>query len=310
MPKLFFFLSALVISTSASAQQMETVYLNAADTTVNKYIVVKPQEGAIKGVLFLLDGLGGSPQNVLMQSAIPTYAAQQGLLTIIPMLQTGKSYFGSDLGSQKSLKTIVEGAVAKYKLTGKNCYFGGFSIGGTCVVKYAQLAKTENYPVQPKAVFAIDPPLDWERFYNGAVRTKAFTAPENLNGEVPFMIARIEAEMGGTPEKARSAFYRLSPYSFSDTTRTAAKTLLDMPLMLLSEPDIAWWMSQRGYDYSYLNITDGAALIADLHRLGNEKAMLVTTTDKGFREPQHFQHPHSWSIADAAQTVKWLLATE
>ena len=76
--------------------------------------------------------------------------------------------------------------------------------------------------------------------------------------------------------------------------------------MIISEPDIQWWLSQRGYDYSYINITDQAAMINELQRLGNRKAILITTHDKGFREPGHIRHPHSWSIADPEQTVKWL----
>jgi hypothetical protein len=42
-------------------------------------------------------------------------------------------------------------------------------------------------------------------------------------------------------------------------------------------------LSQRGYDYSYFNITDEAAMINELKRLGNDKAVLITTVDKGYR---------------------------
>jgi hypothetical protein len=76
--------------------------------------------------------------------------------------------------------------------------------------------------------------------------------------------------------------------------------------MIISEPDIQWWLSQRGYDYSYINVTDQAAMINELQRLGNSKAVLVTTTGKGYRQPNNIRHPHSWSIADPEQTIKWL----
>ncbi|WP_457831426.1 hypothetical protein, partial [Staphylococcus aureus] len=119
---------------------------------------------------FLLDGFGNSPQDVLNQTSLPKYAASKNILTIIPILKTGALYFGSDAESQQSLKEMIEYAVGKYKLHGKDFYLGGFSIGGTCVVKYAELAVQKKYPIQPKAVFAVDPPLDWERFYNSAKR--------------------------------------------------------------------------------------------------------------------------------------------
>lgn len=76
--------------------------------------------------------------------------------------------------------------------------------------------------------------------------------------------------------------------------------------MIISEPDIQWWLSQRGYDYSYINITDQAAMINEWQKLGNDKVILITTIDKGYRKPNNTRHPHSWSIADPEQTITWL----
>jgi hypothetical protein len=80
----------------------------------------------------------------------------------------------------------------------------------------------------------------------------------------------------------------------------------DEQTMIISEPDVQWWLNQRGYDYTYMNITDQAAMINELRRLGNDKAVLVTTINKGYRKPDNRKHPHSWSIADSEQTINWL----
>ena len=122
------------------------------------------------------------------------------------------------------------------------------------------------------------------------------------------MIDRIEKEMKGTPQTALANFYNFSPYSFSDTTQMAVRTLAKTPIMLITEPDIQWWLSQRGYDYSYINVIDQAAMINELQRLGNSKAILITTTNKGYRKPDNKRHPHSWSIADRIELTKWLLS--
>ena len=122
------------------------------------------------------------------------------------------------------------------------------------------------------------------------------------------MIDRIKKEMGGTPATALENIYNNSPYSFSDTTQRAIKSLIKTPIMIISEPDIQWWLSQRGYDYSYINITEQAAMINELQKLGNDKAVLVTTTNKGYRKPGNKRHPHSWSIADPVTLTKWLLS--
>ena len=258
--------------------------------------------------MFLLDGFGASPKDVLIQTELPKYAAKQGILTVLPILKTGVRYFGVDSSSQQSLKNQIETVISKYHLEGKDFYIGGFSIGGSCVVKYAELAVKNNYAIKPKAVFAVDPPLDWERFYNSAKRIVRLSVPAQVNGEVTYMIDRIQKEMNGTPQNALENFYALSPYSFSDTTQQAIKNLIKTPIMIISEPAIQWWLSQRGYDLSYTNITDHTAMINELQRLGNSKAVLVTTTDKGYRKPDNRRHPHSWSIADPTDVIRWLLS--
>ncbi len=86
--------------------------------------------------MFLLDGFGASPQNVLLQSELPVYTAKQGILTVLPILKTGPLYFGVDNASQQSLKIQIETVIDKYHLEGKEFYIGGFSIGGRCVDRF------------------------------------------------------------------------------------------------------------------------------------------------------------------------------
>lgn len=297
---------ALFTTIISFGQRIETVYLNVKDSTSNMYIAVAPVNELISSYMVLLDGFGNSPKDVLLQTDLPKYASQQGILTIIPLLKTGASYFGSDTASQQSLKDIINVVVDKYKLKNKDLFVGGFSIGGTCAVKYAELSIQNNYPVKPKAVFAVDPPLDWERYYNAAKRVVRLSNPAKVNGEVFYMINRIEKEMNGTPNSSLKNFYDYSPYSFSDTTQKVIKNLINIPIMIISEPDIQWWLKERGYDYSYNNVTDHAAMINELQRLGNRNAVLVTTTNKGYRKPNNMRHPHSWSIANSKQIIKWL----
>jgi esterase/lipase len=306
MQKNILLVLTLFTSIISYGQRIETVYLSAKDSTSNMYIAVAPENGQAKSFMVLLDGFGNSPKDVLFQTDIPKYASQQGILTIIPILKTGPTYFGSDSASQQSLKEIISFVVTKYELKGKDLYIGGFSIGGTCAVKYAELSVQANYAIKPKAVFAIDPPLDWERYYNGAKRVVRLSNPTKVNGEVFYMIDRIQKEMKGTPTTALKSFYAHSPYSYSDSTQKAIKNLIKTPIMIFSEPDIQWWLKERGYDYTYNNITDHAAMINELQRLGNKNAVLVTTTDKGYRKPNNMRHPHSWSIADPEQIIKWL----
>lgn len=306
MQKNILLILTLFISIISYGQRIETVYLNTRDSTTNMYVAVFPEKESVKSFIVLLDAFRSSPKDVISQTDIPKYASQNGILTVIPILKTGSNSFGSDSASQQSLKEILEFICTKYQLKGKDFFIGGFSIGGTCAIKYAELSIQNNYPFKPKAAFAIASPLDWERYYNAAKRVVRLSKPDKVNQEVFYMINRIEKEMKGTPITALDNFYDYSPYSFLDTTQKAIKHLIKTPIMLISEPDIQWWIKERGYDNSYNNSTDHTAMINELQRLGNKNAILVTTTDKGYRKPDNTRHPHSWSIADPEQLIKWL----
>lgn len=290
----------------SEGQRIETVYLSPKDSTTNLYIAVFPEKEPVTSYLILLDAFRSSPKDVLIQTELPKQAAANGILTIIPRLKTGSSSIGSDSLSQESLKEIIENVAIRYQLKGKDLFIGGFSIGGTCALKYTELSVQKSYPFIPKAVFAISSPLDWERYYHAAQRIVRLSEPEKVNQEVLYMIGRLEQEMKGTPATALKNYYHHSPYSYSDTTQTAIKYLINTPVMLISEPDIQWWLKERGYDNYYNNTTDHTAIINELQRMGNNNAILVTTTDKGYRKPDNTRHPHSWSIADPETIISWL----
>lgn len=297
-------LLTVVLSTSfAWCQKITKVFLNKSDSTVNYYTAVLPAV-PFKGVLIVVPGFGENGERVLSQTGLPVLAAKNGLLTIIPVLQDGVLSFGVDSASQSCLSSIIADVNKRYHSEKLKLYIGGFSIGGSAAIKYAELNAEKV-----AAVFAIDPPLDFERFYSSAqrdVRLSVLNAPSQEN---VYMIKRIEAVMGGTPASAIENYYATSPYSFSDSSQRAIKGLLKTPLRIYSEPDINWWIRERNSDVTAMNIADCSAMINELRRLGHLNAELIVSVNKGFREPGHVRHPHSWSIVDNGALVKWLVGS-
>lgn len=294
-------------TTKSVGQKIETIYLDQRDSTLNMYVIVYPPKLPWTGFMFLIPSFYESAENVLMQTDLPRLAAEQGILTIVPIFKTGPQSFGIDSATQESFNEILADVTSRHKLIDLPFFVGGFSIGGSCVIKYAELAFQQNYKYKPRAVFAIDPPLDFERFYNAAKRNVRLSKTSPSSQEAIYFINRIEFEMKGTPEKSLINFYSISPYSFGDTTQTAIKSLLTTPIRLYIEPDINWWLSQLGNDYSSMNAFDCAAMVNELNRLGNTKASLIVTENKGYRKPDNRRHPHSWSIAEPNELIKWLL---
>lgn len=307
MKKSILTILTLLLLSTVYGQKIEMIYLDKKDSTSNCYAAIFPDKTPYTGFLFLIPGLGQSAEDVLIQTDLPKLASQNGILTIIPTFTTGILSFGVDSVTQQSFKNILTEVTNKYKLTNTRLFVGGFSIGGSCAVKFAELANQENYPYKPSAVFAIDPPLDFERFYYSRKRDIRLTVQGKPSEEAVFMISKIEKEMKGNPETARANFYKLSPYSFTDSNQTAIKNLVKTPLRIYTEPDIQWWMKERGGDLSGMNALDASAMINELTKLGNKNAVLITTEKKGYRKPDNRRHPHSWSIVDNEELIKWML---
>jgi hypothetical protein len=284
-----------------SKPKIEKVFLDKTDTTRNCYTIIYPKKLPWTGYMFLVPGFGETAENVLQQTNLPNKLALNGILTIIPVFQDGVLSLGVDSLSQETFNKILKDLTSKHKLIDQNFYLGGFSIGGSCAIKYAQ-----NSIVKPKAVFAIDPPLDFERFYNSAKRDIRLSKESKASQENIYMIDRLEKETGGNPLTHLAQYYNISPYSYSDTTQTVIKKLINVPLRIYTEPDINWWLKQRGADFTSINATECSAMINELNRLGNQNAELITTENKGYRKPDNRRHPHSWSIVDNDELIKWL----
>ena len=307
MKRLFFtFLTLLLFGINCNAQKtdfpnIKKVYLDNKDTTKNFYTIIYPPKLPWTGYIFLVAGFGETAEKVLQQTDLPKKLALNGILTIIPTFQDGVLSFGVDSLSQQSFGRILRDVTTRHKLIDQPFYLGGYSIGGSCILKYA-----EESDIKPNAVFAIDPPIDFEQMYNSSKRNLRLSVNTEPNGESVFLLKKIKEIMNGTPENAIANYQKISPYSFSDTSQTAIKKLLKVPLRIYTEPDIHWWMKERGMDYTSMNSTLHSAMINELNRLGNRNAKLIITLNKGYRKPDNNRHPHSWSIIDNDELIKWL----
>ena len=308
MTRYFIFLTMLVFlliscnTQNPSDLKIEKVYLDKTDTTKNCYTLLYPPNLPWKGFIFLIPGFGETPERVFQQTDLAQKLASNGILTVIPTFDDGVLSFGVDSVSQQSFERILQDVMAKHKLNSLRFYVGGYSIGGSCSLKYA-----ENGKIKPTAIFAIDSPLDFERVYNSAKRDIRLAKDSAPNEENIYIIERLEKEIGGSPENYLSEYYKFSPYSFSDTTQSAIKKLTKTPIRIYTEPDINWWMKERNADYTSMNSTESSALINELNRHGNTHAALIITQNKGYRKPDNTRHPHSWSIVDNDELIQWLL---
>lgn len=282
----------MLAACSKNTTSITTVHLDERDSAASCYAAIVPADRPVDSYLILIPGFGESADDVLAATELPVKAAEAGIAVFIPTLQDGVESYSFSAESQACLNKIVSDIRSRFDLANKPYFTGGFSMGGAAAVRFAELQSSDL----PRAVFAIDSPLDYERFRYATERDVNVYRKGLADGDSIY----VQLLEDITPLVADS------PYLLSDTTHAATQPLKDTPIRYYIEPATQWWLDNRHTDVLGLNILDGTAFINDLRLLGNDKAELIVTSGKGYRNGGRTYHPHSWTIVDVADLIAWL----
>jgi hypothetical protein len=163
------------------------------------------------------------------------------------------------------------------------------------------------FPV-PKAIFGIDPPLDLTEMHKYFMREidrncSAPTANVGIN-EAKDLKAFLEHILGN-PKDSGQNYLKYSPYTMSSQDGGNAIFLINVPFRLYHEIDPMWYIKERCRTLTDGNIIYGVSIIQFLYWVGNKNAEVIITQNKGFRANGQ-RHPHSWSIVDEKECIKWI----
>lgn len=292
------------ISFAVYGQSFEYVYKNPNDSTFNSYLKIFPETDSIIGLIVrdysnLPDASKESPFEIV------NLASKAGMMTLITNTSTQfPELFTSD-SSIKLLDEIVEEVVNQHQIPKNNIFVGGISSSGTRALRYAQYCAAGKSNIKIRGVFAVDSPLDLERFYNSAFyHKKNFT--EGMLWEANLMLPLFDFLFGGSPKEHYEAYRNSSVFSHTDTLGGNAPLLKNTDILIFHEPDIDWWISERGCSYYDINSYDLVAFTVLLKKLGNQNVDLITTSGKGFDRKGN-RKPHSWTIVDEDYLINWIL---
>ena len=299
---------ALAIAQRSNSYFRFVDYYNPSDSTTNYGVVYRPNQPA-KGMLVLLSGFGESPFLAERETKIPEVAATNGLLTVILTGNQGTQELTIAQNMQAYLDSIIPQLLIRYNISTDNYYLGGFSMGGAGIIKYVQYANLYNIKNKPNAVFAIDPPLDFLRLYK--VYNKWYndtSITENRNKTYyKLILDKLESYFKGNVIEDYQNYVLMSPFCPEDKSNSGVQLFGKMPIQIFCEPDFTWAINEKHWDAYELNIIDNVGFINALRKNGNKDAQLIITENKGYRKIFNIKDPHSWSIANANEVVKWLL---
>ena len=274
------------------------------DSTTLFYDKLVPKNKPI-GVLVILSGSGERIEDVKKQISLHTLAVQKNLLVIFPSINWGTN---KHIPEHEFLDTIFKQIVSEYKIPKNKFVIGGFSGGGMVALTYTEKANKYNDStfIKPKAVFGVDPPLDYAHLWNHCKKDieRNFSEPAIQEGK--WIMESYTKEFGGSPEDFPENYVKHSIFSYGEKEGGNAKYLKSTPILLYTEPDVLWQMENRHRDYYDMNCVDIAAMINQLQVQGNKRAKLVVTNNKG-RRLNGMRHPHSWSIMDSRQCLNWII---
>jgi hypothetical protein len=267
------------------------------------YYALVPASPA-KGVLVLLPGTWESPEYVLSSNKkLVQMAYEENLAVIVPSLNQRLAMNDHVLNL---LNTAFNDAINKYKLPKGKFIIGGFSMGGLMSLRYTEMALQDSTKttVVPKAVYSVDGPADLEGLYRN-FRIKA--EGSSPHSEARYGLKEFDQSMGGPPDTFHSQYVYYSTYSRSEKDGGNAKYLANIPVRIYTDVDPNWWMTNRYLDMYDMNGLDQSAMILHLTKMGNKRAEFINAFGMGYRIEGN-RHPHSWSIVNPAECLKWILA--
>ena len=266
------------------------------------YTLWVPKEES-KGVVVFFD----KNRDTINKTPIIDLALNNKLATLFVTTDNEVEFLFEE-SKMKELEGYIYDAISKYNIPKDNMLYCGMSLAGTRALKMAAFAKTiqSTYKLIPKAIAICDAPLDMVRNYRECKKASELNLNPIGASESEWVSSYIRSNLKGTPEQAMSAYINYSPFCYTAENGGNATAFKNIYLRCYTEPDVNWWIENRGRDYYGMNAIDLAGLVNQLRILGSKKTELIITTGKGIREDGS-RHPHTWNIVDEKELVEWFV---
>lgn len=293
---------------TAFGQITESVYRNTQDSTFNSYQIVIPDSTEIKGLIIRdYSSLPKVKSNVPSPYKWKELALKNGLAILITVTSNYPAELYYNDSGPIILDSIVNEVVLKYNIPKANLFIGGMSASGTRALRFAQFCSQgkSKFGTKISGVFSVDSPLDIERFYYSALN-HMHNFKSGMLEEAKFVVKEFPKRLGCTPIENNAKYRNASVFSHTDSLGGNAQYYKDIPMIFFHEPDIDWWINERGATYFDINSFDISGFINQVRLLGNNDIELITTTNKGYDRMGN-KKCHSWTIVDEDYLVKWIL---
>jgi hypothetical protein len=271
------------------------------EITTDYYELSKPTEN-IKGVLVLFPGFPHKAEDTKREFKV-IEIAKQNSIAVMYMNYNQKLWLEKD--EKQKLAEQLQNILLENRLPLNDIYIGGYSSGGNVSFLISSfLNENKNFKFKPKGVFMVDSPIDLVALYKSSEKNLKRNFSEVSVTESTWIIETLEKRLGN-PYNDISKYQEYSSYTSETNTIANLKGLKNTKIRLYTEPDILWWKENRMADYDQLNSFYIKRLSNDLKKSEFNQVEYIPTENKGYRENGD-RHPHSWSIVDKEELMKWI----
>ncbi len=270
------------------------------------YTLHLPESKPIATIVFL-SGSALDTTKRIAEFAIIEPALEKNIAVLF--VSTGKEI--EFLFTDKDIATIddlVGSALNKFKLSDKPKFLAGMSLGGTMALRYTEycLLNKSKISFRPSAIALCDSPLDMVRMWHEEQQAITNNHHPNAVGEARWVLYFLEKNLNGSPSESMENYIKYSPFVYRDINRSKIELFKSVPIRLYHEPDIKWWVENRGKDYNTINSIDLAGFYNYLRQAGNTEVELITSTNKR-KDYEKGSSPHTWTIVDNEELLNWFL---
>ena len=301
MRALFLLVSLIsLLPLGSFCQQIEKVVFDPKDSSDGYYLAIRPRSNTIKGVLVLCNTFA-PPEAMLPETKLHNTAFANDLLTVAVSL---KQKLYADATTTDRLNALLKHVVTTYKADPARFALAGYDFAGNSILRYAELTQQipSLYAVQPKAVMAIDSPVDLFGLWKWCERQVKRNSRSAWDAKY---IMDLMTKEEGTIYNQKSRYQSLTPfYAASDTTGNE-QYLKKIPIRLYYDADLEWQLKSRQNSLYDTYIPEGTELISRLMALGNKEAELITAKQPG-KNSRGIRTTNSLSIVDEVECIHWL----
>lgn len=293
--------ASLLPPSLAIAQFPEKIAFDKKDSTNGYYLAVRPRSNNIKGTLVLITCFN-TAENLLPETRLHNVAWNNDLLTVY--LSMGNKLY-ADAGAIDRINTVTNHLAATFSIDTARVVLGGYDFAGNIALRYTELANETpaKYNLHPKAVFAVDAPVDlfglWQ-WCERQVRRNSRAA-----GDANYILDFMTKDKGKITDNL-AVWRSLTPFQKDANTHAGNEQyLVNTPLRLYYDTDIEWQLAEMRNSLYDTNIPDGSELISRLLLQGNNQAAFVTAKKSG-RKSNGQRTTNSLSIVDEVDCIHWI----